>query len=240
MKAIYKIINTKNGKFYLGSTSTVYKRWFDHKRELKTNSHHSSRLQNAWNKYGEDSFIFTIMEQCADDTAPIQLINREQYLLDTLMPWDDKIGYNISPIAGGGWMGVRSSKTRSVMQYTLEGTFIKKWDSASEVQKVLGYRVYDCLYHRNKSYKGYVWCFENEPPMIFDKYHDEAHSISIDQYTKDDVFVKTWPSASSAAKSFGKMFAASSCRILQMARNEPDNKGCMVKSVFGYKWKLHL
>jgi group I intron endonuclease len=92
---IYKIINSKNGDFYVGSCASrrwgFKYRWNNHIRSLRKNSHHSAILQRAWNKYGEDSFKFEIIEEC----EPEQCLLREQYYLDTLSP-----KYNILKFAG--------------------------------------------------------------------------------------------------------------------------------------------
>ena len=89
-KGIYKITNLKNNKFYIGSTQRTFsKRWNDHKSLLKSNKHHSIILQRSWNKYGEDSFLFEILEEIDEN-----IIEREQYYLDLLKP-----KYNVSPTA---------------------------------------------------------------------------------------------------------------------------------------------
>jgi group I intron endonuclease len=59
---IYKIINLHNAKFYVGSTVDVHARWRTHRRKLRTGAHHSPHLQAAWNKYGEDAFVFRVVE----------------------------------------------------------------------------------------------------------------------------------------------------------------------------------
>jgi len=57
------IIRCKNAKKnYYGSTTNFKKRVKDHKYLLHRNKHHSSHLQNAWNKYGEDAFEFVILK----------------------------------------------------------------------------------------------------------------------------------------------------------------------------------
>lgn len=63
---IYWIRNKINGKFYLGSTVQRYVRWKTHKKKLRHGSHHCSHLQNAWNKYGEDAFEFSVVERVLD------------------------------------------------------------------------------------------------------------------------------------------------------------------------------
>jgi group I intron endonuclease len=59
---IYKIINTVNGKFYVGSTTNTRERFRTHRKRLRNNKHHASHLQAAWLKYGEAAFVFTVIE----------------------------------------------------------------------------------------------------------------------------------------------------------------------------------
>lgn len=61
---VYAITNKINGKVYVGSSADIEKRWNYHRRELSKNSHKNKHLQNAWNKYGENNFEFTIVEAC--------------------------------------------------------------------------------------------------------------------------------------------------------------------------------
>ncbi len=63
---IYKIENLVNGKVYIGQTvKSVERRWQAHRSMLKRNNHDNFYLQNAWNKYGEDSFVFKVI--CESD-----------------------------------------------------------------------------------------------------------------------------------------------------------------------------
>lgn len=55
---IYRIVNTINGKQYIGSTVDVPRRLREHARALRRNAHHSDHLQRAWDKYGESAFVF--------------------------------------------------------------------------------------------------------------------------------------------------------------------------------------
>lgn len=92
---IYKIINTKNGKFYLGSSKNLAQRKKKHKYELSKGTHHSSYLQNAYNKYGADSFKFVTIEYVDEN----KLLEVEQRYLDELKPYLEDIGYNMSKMA---------------------------------------------------------------------------------------------------------------------------------------------
>ena len=61
---IYQIRNLLDGKIYIGSSKTLYKRLRRHLNNLRKNKHDNQHLQNAFNKYGEANFIFEIIEFC--------------------------------------------------------------------------------------------------------------------------------------------------------------------------------
>lgn len=79
---IYKITNTVNEKFYIGSCINFNRRKAFHKFTLRKGKHCNKYLQKSWNKYTEDSFKFEIIEHCTKEN----LIKREQYYIDTLNP----------------------------------------------------------------------------------------------------------------------------------------------------------
>ena len=77
---IYAIANINSGKRYIGSTASSFvKRWNSHKSKLRNGKHRNLHLQAAWNKYGEESFTFDILEEIA---APEMVREREQWWLD--------------------------------------------------------------------------------------------------------------------------------------------------------------
>lgn len=99
LSGVYRIVNIINQKFYIGSTKNFDHRWNkEHKPQLNKNCHYNPHLQRAWIKHGEKNFKFEVLEECDPD----QCLIREQYYLDTLMPWNYEIGYNLSKVSGGG------------------------------------------------------------------------------------------------------------------------------------------
>lgn len=54
---IYFIINKINNKRYVGQTTNYSRRRSEHFLKLKENRHPNIKLQNAWNKYGENNFV---------------------------------------------------------------------------------------------------------------------------------------------------------------------------------------
>lgn len=87
---IYTIVHTGSGQRYIGSSENIAKRWWEHRNSLKNKSHVNAHLQNAWNKYGAESFKFSVIEHCRVE----DLLSREQVYID------EKSEYNICLIAG--------------------------------------------------------------------------------------------------------------------------------------------
>lgn len=96
ISGVYQILNTKTGKMYIGSATNIFKRLKWHKYTLYKNKHHSILLQRAWNKYGDNCFIFNILEETNID----DLLKIEQLWLDASKCYIPKFGYNIYKIAG--------------------------------------------------------------------------------------------------------------------------------------------
>lgn len=109
---VYRIRNLANGKVYYGSTALSFKkRWVLHLSNLRAGTHCNKHLQSSWNNYGEQSFAFEVVERCQQDNC----IEREQYYLDTIKPWNGSIGYNVCKLAGSR-LGIRhSSEARRKM-----------------------------------------------------------------------------------------------------------------------------
>lgn len=95
VSGIYQILCVGNAKSYVGSAISINGRWASHRSQLRNGKHGNKHLQNAWAKYGEDSFLFSIIERCEVAT----LIEREQHWIDTLRAAHAKHGMNNSPTA---------------------------------------------------------------------------------------------------------------------------------------------
>ena len=64
---IYYIKNIITEKGYIGSSKNIYRRKNEHFRELRKSKHANKHLQGSWNKYGEESFIFSIVINCPEE-----------------------------------------------------------------------------------------------------------------------------------------------------------------------------
>lgn len=96
-------ITSPNGKQYVGSAKSLRRRWSTHRILLRRGTHHSPHLQNAFNKYGEDGMVFSVLLVC----APANLIMYEQLAMDAMLP-----EYNILRRAGSPLGSRHSDETK--------------------------------------------------------------------------------------------------------------------------------
>ncbi len=85
-------------KVYVGSASKFSKRRYDHLRGLKAGEHQNAHLQSAFNKYGENFFVFEVIEICDAELR----YKREQYWIDHYKASNPEFGFNlIHPVRSG-------------------------------------------------------------------------------------------------------------------------------------------
>lgn len=100
VSGVYQIVNLVDGKSYIGSSVSIYERIKRHRNSLRNGNHDNPKLQNAWNKYGEDSFEFRILHLC----PKWKIRKKEQEYIETLSPQ-----YNIAKIVGMPYTPERGS-----------------------------------------------------------------------------------------------------------------------------------
>jgi len=88
---VYTITNKINGHKYVGGATSLSNRRAAHRRNLRRGTHCNEHLQRAWNKYGEQAFLFKTLFRCGKKS----LLELEQMAMDTLDP-----EYNMLPVAG--------------------------------------------------------------------------------------------------------------------------------------------
>jgi group I intron endonuclease len=105
MSGVYEILCTANGRRYVGSAVDMDKRWRLHLTQLETRKHHSRHLQRAWDKHGEQAFIFRVIERCERESV----VAREQHYIDALKP-----EFNSRPTAASqlGWRPTEESRAK--------------------------------------------------------------------------------------------------------------------------------
>jgi group I intron endonuclease len=97
---VYRIRNKIDGKVYIGSTGRSFThRWEkEHRKALREGTHWNVHLQRAWDKYGEENFVFEVLVECRSERE--RLLRHEQAHIDDAKAADSRYGYNLSPTAG--------------------------------------------------------------------------------------------------------------------------------------------
>lgn len=90
---VYQIKNKENNLIYIGSSKNIKRRWKAHTDGLKKGKHDNMFLQKDWDKYGEEYFEFSILEECEED----ERYDLEQEYINRLLPFNrNGKGYNIN------------------------------------------------------------------------------------------------------------------------------------------------
>ena len=94
---VYKISNSLSGRYYIGYSTNINKRFTVHRSKLKQNCHDNIFLQRAYNLDGQDKFIYEIIHICdtEEEAKEIEL----QYLTDLTIR---NIIYNLNFNNSGG------------------------------------------------------------------------------------------------------------------------------------------
>lgn len=93
---------------------------------------------------------------------------------------------------------------KSVLQYNLEGNFIKEWPNASEaalsLNKKLGAAIIENCSRKRKSAYGFIWRYKENPLEKNFIYKKDKSNKPILQYDLQMNFIKEWPSLTEAKK----------------------------------------
>ena len=158
MNVIYKISTNIDGKIYIGSSSKFEERKRQHFNLLKRGKHHSTYLQNFYNKYN-CKIIFDIIEIVEKKE---DIWNREQYWMSFYSSFKPQFGFNCS-------VNPRSSKSYNpIIQYSLSGTLLKIFNNIQEAKEWMKNNNHpwsDGPYKRLQV-GGFQWklCLDTNPP----------------------------------------------------------------------------
>lgn len=110
---VYRIINLKNNKSYIGSSGNIYRRKQEHFRELGRNKHHNEHLQKAYNKYGKEYFIFEILERNIPNK---DLCTKEREYIIKFDTINRNKGYNLDLPTSENYTKNRSEETKEKLR----------------------------------------------------------------------------------------------------------------------------
>lgn len=173
MPYIYVITNDINNKQYVGKTQydDIQIRWKDHLNDFKKPFKENRPLYRAMNKYGISHFSIKPLEYVKPTD---NLEEREQYWIKELNTYHN--GYNATK-GGDGKASLDYEKLIEAYQ---------ELKSLTEVSKK-----YHCdIGHLSKILKSYNITIETSQEINLKK-----HGTPIEQYDKNNNYIKTFPSA---------------------------------------------
>lgn len=216
---IYIFVNTVNNKVYVGQTYRNYlSRWNEH--ILKESSCHY--IHNAIKKYGIDMFnryvIFQtepLLDSELSRKSIIKILDdKERYYIQYFKSNQEKYGYNLT--SGGRDYAEFSEKLskyskkhgKHIIQYDLEGNFIKEWESAKDIYTTTEFKrdgIANCCKGKTSQYKGYIWKYKEKEEQTVEPITAKKVILQYDFYgnfiqkyeSSYDVYNKTGYSANS-------------------------------------------
>lgn len=128
---IYKIINLKNGNFYVGSTLLPHKRKIRHFCELREGRHHSIFLQRAYKLYGKENFVFKIVKEREFESEKELRELEERYIN---FCWNSGKLYNVSKKGSGGDLITYNPRLEEIKEKQRIAS-LKVWKNKTEEEK---------------------------------------------------------------------------------------------------------
>lgn len=212
---IYKIENLINHKIYIGQSIEIEKRWLKH-----LSAKDDFIIHKALRKYGKDAFSFQILEEC----DIMELDEKENYWINfynSIIP----NGYNMIP---GGSNGAGFAKGKKILQYTLNGEFVKEYSSANQASLETGIdhtSICACCRGESQRSGNFQWKYYGSNKEI--KPLNIRGDFSVLQIDKDtDTIINEFKSLAEASKQTG-IAKSTLCKVC-------NGKG---KTAGGFKWK---
>ena len=168
----YKITNIKNGSFYIGITIDYVKRKKQHFSQLESKIHANYKLQNDYNIYGKDAFIFEVIDEFEGDVE--EAYDKEYQLIQKYKATNS---YNI---AEGGHLNpvyspqiidrikeAHQKKYDNILQYEFDGHnfhLVNKFGSLRDAAKLTNsdFRAIQKCVNNGQSHHNYYWVKEAE------------------------------------------------------------------------------
>jgi group I intron endonuclease len=154
---VYEIRNIVNDKRYVGQSSQKdQQRLWEHKTYLKKGTHQNRHLQRAWNKYGEENFLISILDECSS----LDELNRlETHYVNLHKTLDRTFGYNIR---GPGDNKFMLKETRHRISQAKLGVSVHTPESIEKIRQSSKNRIHsqESREKRSQKLKGYKWSQE--------------------------------------------------------------------------------
>lgn len=115
---VYRITDQVSGKFYIGSSINIAKRWDQHRLRMQRGTHANPILQSIW-RAGPDRLRIETLRECPADKAAI--LAAEQEALDACGVGKNPMCMNVLTVAGSHLGRKRTEATRQALSNCFRG-----------------------------------------------------------------------------------------------------------------------
>ena len=150
---VYCIRCKVNNKAYIGSSVDIKSRWTQHKWKLRAGKHDNKQLQEDYNKYGADNFLYSILINC----EPQMLTKYENMYMLLFNTKDRSTGYNILRAARPLYKCKIKipPRMKQRIQCIETGEIMTKYEACNKGDDYKNLKEH--LQGRSENYKGYHW-----------------------------------------------------------------------------------
>lgn len=225
---VYKTTNLINGKIYIGVHRTnpdIFDGYIgcgvthkDKKKKAKKG------FPKAVQKYGYDNFKRETLFEFPDTEQGREQAYKKEKEIVNISFIKRKDTYNLIT---GGTKGKSSTTTRKIAQYTIDGKFIRVWESIHEAEENLNLTsLRSCLCGNAKYCSGFQWKYYNG--SLEDISPIQIKEKNVFQFDLSGNLVKSWKSITIASQQFNnpKLAKVAICAV------------CKNKKIqaYGYYW----
>lgn len=227
---VYKTTNKINGKIYVGVHRTnpdifdgyigcgVSKK--DQKKKVDIG------FPAAVKKYGYNNFIRETLFIYPDTEDGMKQAYEKEAEIVTIDFVKSKDTYNLTV---GGKFTIYENIKKTISQYTLDGKFIRTWNSISEAEETLNLTsIKNCLIGNSKYCGDWQWKYYKEDLLQIDPVVKKEKSVF--QFDLQGNLIKCWKSITEATAIFKNQESAKSAIRNVCAK--------ITRQAFGYYWSF--
>ena len=167
----YKIINIKNGSFYIGITTNYQKRERQHFSMLENQTHPNYKMQEDYNLYGKTAFIFKIIDEYNGDVEDAynkeyEIIQKEHATNSYNILEGGKLNPVYCPQALEKIKKSHQEKYDNVLQYSFNGKQFKLIAIHGSIRDAAkntngDFRAIQKCLKNAQSHHNYYWVYQN-------------------------------------------------------------------------------
>ena len=226
---VYKTINLINNKIYIGVHRTnpdINDGYIGCGVTRKDKKEKIKGFPKAVAKYGYKNFKRVTLYEYPDTEEGMKLAYQKEA---EIVNMDFVKRHDTYNLALGGKFTVYTSLKKSIAQYTLEGKFIRTWESISEAERSLNLTsIKQNLIGKSKYCGNFQWkYYNNDNSDISPVYKKEKY---VYQFDLQGNLIKIWKSISDASKQFENNISAKTA-----ISNNCNNKS---NQSLGYYWSF--